>query len=90
MLPYKLEPSKKRYTDHEVYDLVRWAKGVGLDTSYCDIYMYYVSNIEIVRHIISLIDSRAKRTGSLLITPKQIKVTIYKQDDLLSVSRETL
>lgn len=83
MLSYKLEPAKKRYTDHEVYELVRWAKRNDIDTSYCDIYMYYVSNIEIVRHIISLIDNRAKRTGSLLVAPKQIKVTIYKPDDLL-------
>lgn len=76
---FKFDPVKKRYTDPEMWEIVRYGKRCGIDTAYADIYMYYVSNLQIVKHICDLLTIESNKSKEAFIPPEnlKIKLTVY-------------
>lgn len=74
--------TKKRFSDDEMCMIMEWFRGIGVSSSWADIYKYSVSNIEIVRHLVLMYGDKGK-TNAIPTTIKGLKNVIVKNDDLI-------
>lgn len=53
-----LKITKKRFTDVEVSAIKNWFASVGITSLWADVYIYSVSNISIIEHLVYLYNQR--------------------------------
>lgn len=79
-----LKITKKRFTDLETSAIKDWFASVGITSSWADIYMYSVSNVSIVKHLVYLYNHR-HCTAMVPDCYKGLKNVIIIDDDADSI-----
>ena len=72
-----LEITKKRFTNKEVCEIKKWFASININSEWANIYLFSVSNVKIVRHLVEIYNSKKCTTAApAILTGLKNKIVI--------------